>query len=118
MFDARLYETSAGKKVVRDWLRSFAKEDRAILGEDLKTLQIGFPMGLPLCRSLGAGLWEVRSTLPIMRVEARMIFFQDSRVQTLVIVHGFIKKSQKTPRRDIETALRRKAELSAGREMS
>lgn len=114
MFEIRFYETLGGSKVVRDWLRGFAKEDRAILGEDLKTVQIGFPMGLPLCRSLGNGLWEVRSTLPMMRAEARMILFQDSGAHDLVVVHGFIKKSQKTPKRDIDIALRRKAEVSSG----
>lgn len=114
MFTVRFYETAAGNKVLRDWLRGFAKEDRAVLGEDLKTVQIGFPMGLPLCRSLGNGLWEVRSTLPMMRAEARMIFFQDSGAHALVVVHGFIKKTQKTPKRDIEIALRRKAEVGSG----
>ena len=114
MFTVRFYETAAGNKVLRDWLRGFAKEDRAVLGEDLKTVQIGFPMGLPLCRSLGNGLWEVRSTLPMMRAEARMIFFQDSSAHALVVVHGFIKKSQKTPKRDIDIALRRKAEVGSG----
>ena len=114
MFEVHFYETLAGNKVLRDWLLSFAKEDRAVLGEDLKTVQIGFPIGLPLCRSLGAGLWEVRSTLPVKRAEARMIFFQDSSAHALVVVHGFIKKSQKTPRRDIDIALRRKAEVGSG----
>jgi len=113
MFEVRFYETLAGNKVVREWFRGFAKEDRAVLGEDLKTVQIGFPMGLPLCRSLGNGLWEVRSTLPMMRAEARMIFFQDTAAQALVVVHGFVKKSQKTSRRDIDIALRRKAEVGS-----
>jgi len=114
MFRVVFYRTAVGNNVVLDWIRSFAKEDRTILGEDLKTVQIGFPMGLPLCRSLGNGLWEVRSTLPIMRAEARMIFFQDSGTHSLVVVHGFIKKSQKTPKRDIDIALRRKAEVDSG----
>ncbi len=106
------YETATGNKVVKDWLLSFAKPDRVVLGEDLKTIQFGFPMGLPLCRPLGNGLWEVRSTLPVMRAEARMIFYQDSENAVLVVVHGFIKKTQKTPKRDIDIALRRKHEAS------
>lgn len=114
MYVVRFYATSTGNNVVKEWLRGFSREDRAVLGEDLKTVQIGFPMGLPLCRSLGGGLWEVRSTLPVMRVEARMIFFQDGGARALVVVHGFIKKSQKTPKRDIDIALRRKAEVSSG----
>ncbi|MDR7116867.1 type II toxin-antitoxin system RelE/ParE family toxin [Caulobacter sp. BE254] len=112
MFTVLFYETATGNKVVKDWLRSFAKEDRTVLGEDLKTVQIGFPMGLPLCRALGNGLWEVRSTLPVKRAEARMIFYQDSDAGALVVVHGFIKKAQKTPKRDIDIALRRKRETS------
>jgi len=111
MFPIVFYETAAGTKVVKDWLRGFDKEDRAVLGEDLKTVQIGFPMGLPLCRALGNGLWEVRSTLPGKR-EARTIFYQDSEAGALVVVHGFIKKTQKTPKRDIDIALRRKREAS------
>lgn len=112
MFSVRFYETATGNKVVKDWLLSFAKPDRAVLGEDLQTIQFGFPMGLPLCRPLGNGLWEVRSTLPVMRVEARMIFYQDSDASALVVVHGFIKKTQKTSKRDIDIALHRKREAS------
>jgi len=112
MFIVRFYETDGGNEVVKDWLKSFAKEDRTVLGEDLKTVQIGFPMGLPLCRALGNGLWEVRSTLPVRRAEARMIFYQDSNASALVVVHGFVKKTQKTSKHDIDIALRRKREAS------
>ena len=111
MHTVLFYRTAAGNDVVKDWLRSFEKPDRAILGEDLKTVQFGFPMGLPLCRSLGQGLWEVRSSLTGNR-EARMIFYHDSDAEALVALHGFLKKSQKTPRPDIELALRRKREFS------
>ena len=111
MHTVLFYETAAGNPVIKDWLRSFGKPDRAILGEDLKTVQFGFPMGLPLCRSLGQGLWEVRSSLTSNR-EARMIFYHDSEAAALVVLHGFLKKSQKTPKGEIETALRRKREFS------
>ena len=103
------YRTIAGRPVVREWLRAFDKPDRAILGEDLKAIQLGFPMGLPLCRSLGSGLWEVRTSLPGRR-EARMIFFHDSKAKALVVVHGFLKTSQKTPKADLDLALRRMKE--------
>lgn len=105
------YQTVAGRDVIKEWLRSFDKPDRAILGYDLKRIQIGFPMGLPLCRSLGGGLWEVRSSLGGNR-EVRMIFFHDAAHRALVVVHGFIKKSQKTPKAEIEIALRRMKERS------
>ena len=111
MHSVLFYRTASGRDVIKEWLRSFDKADRAILGEDLKTVQIGFPMGLPLCRSLGQSLWEVRSSLPGNR-EARMIFFHDSKAKSLVVVHGFIKKSQKTPKAEIEIALKRKGEFS------
>ena len=57
------YQTPAGRSVILEWLRAFDKPDRAILGFDLKRVQYGFPIGLPLCRSIGGGLWEVRSSL-------------------------------------------------------
>jgi phage-related protein len=110
MHSVLFYRTSSGASVIRNWLRSFDKDDRAILGEDLKTVQIGFPMGLPLCRPLGQGLWEVRSTLKDRR-EARLIFFHDSRAQALVVLHGLIKKSQRTPKSEIDLALKRKREF-------
>lgn len=109
MHTVRLYQTPAGRPVIQEWLRSFDKPDRAILGFDLKRVQFGFPMGLPLCRSLGGGLWEVRSSLGGNR-EVRMIFFHDAEHQALVVVHGFIKKSQKTPKAEIEIASRRMKE--------
>lgn len=111
MHSVLFYATPAGNPVIKNWLRAFDKADRAILGEDLKTVQIGFPMGLPLCRSLGQGLWEVRSTLSDRR-EARMVFYHDSAAKALVVLHGFIKKSQKTPKAEIDIALRRKSEFS------
>lgn len=111
MHTVLFYRTAAGNDVIKDWLRAFEKPDRAILGEDLMTVQFGFPMGLPLCRSLGQGLWEVRSSLTGNR-EARMIFYHDSEAEALVVLHGFLKKSQKTPRGEIDTALRRKREFS------
>ena len=111
MHTLSLYKTPAGRPVIKEWLRSFDRSDCAILGEDLKTLQIGFPIGLPLCRSLGGGLWEVRSSLAGNR-EARMIFFHDAKAKALVVVHGFLKKSQKTPKPDLDLALRRMKEFS------
>ena len=111
MHTVHFYRTPTGRSVIQEWLRDFDKPDRAILGFDLKRVQLGFPMGLPLCRSLGDGLWEVRSTLTDRR-EARMIFFHDRTHSALVVVHGFIKKSQKTPKAEIDIAIRRMKERS------
>jgi phage-related protein len=104
MFDVIFYKTDAGNEPALDWFRALELEERRIVGFDLRTLQVGFPMGMPLCKSLGNGLWELRSTLP-KRI-ARVIFFIDG--QSFIVVHGFIKKSQKTPKEELETAKARK----------
>jgi phage-related protein len=84
-----------------------SREDRATLGADLRTIQMGFPLGMPLCRPLKGGLFESRSSLSGKR-EARLIFFQDGEL--LVVVCGFIKKTRATPQIDLENARKRKAE--------
>lgn len=104
MFDAVFYQTDAGNEPVLEWLRSLDADERRIIGEDLRTVQFGFPLGMPLCRPLGDGLFEVRSSFS--KKEARLIFFQTGK--TLVIVGGFIKKTQKTPNSEIDTAKSRK----------
>lgn len=109
MHTVLFYRTLSDRPIIKEWLRAFDKPDRAILGEDLKTIQIGFPMGLPLCRSLGGGLWEMRTSLAGNR-EVRLIFFHDAKAMALVVVHGFLKKSQKTPKADLDLAFRRMKE--------
>jgi phage-related protein len=102
------YRTAGGTEAVLDWLRGLDNADRAAIGQDLMRVQYRWPVGMPLCRSLGDGLWEVRSDLPSRRI-ARMIFcLRDGR---LVVLHGFIKKSQKTPADDLALARRRSREL-------
>jgi phage-related protein len=81
-----------------------------VVGDDLRTVELGFPLGLPLCRNLGSGLWEVRSTLPSKR-EARLIFFHQSSEGALVVLHAFIKKTRKTPEADLKLAAARKREF-------
>ena len=94
------FRTAAGHEPVREWLKSLPREERRILGEDIKTVQFGWPLGMPLVRKLDKGLWEVRSRLP-SRI-ARVIF--TSGKGRMVLLHGFIKKSQKTPQEDLELA--------------
>src|SRR4030081_3232324 len=102
------YRTSGGAEPVLEWLRSLPAEDRRVIGIDLATVQFGWPIGMPLCRSLGEGLWEVRSRLPSDRI-ARVLF---SVVQHhIVVLHGFVKKSQKTPADDLALARKRKREF-------
>lgn len=104
----RFYQSASGREPVRDWLQSLSTEDRRILGTDMRTLEFGWPIGMPLCRALGHGLWEVRSSLPRGRL-ARVIFCLHA--QHAVLLHGFLKKSQKTPKPDRDVAMRRKREV-------
>ncbi len=103
----RFYRSDAGRERVRECLRSLAVEDRKVTGEDLKDVEFSWPIGLPLVRSLGKELWEVRSSLPHGRI-ARVIFCIAEK--HVVLLHGFIKKTQKTPQSEIDLALRRKRE--------
>ncbi len=105
---AAFYQLPSGKEPVRDWLVELPKEDRAVVGADIATAEYGWPIGMPTCRSLGDGLWEIRSTLPSRRI-ARVIFcITDNQ---MVLLHGFIKKTQKTPPEDITLAKKRKKEI-------
>jgi phage-related protein len=102
------YRTAAGSEVVRDWLRALEARDRNAIGQDLMRLQFRWPVGMPLCRAMGDGLWEVRSDLPSSRI-ARMLF--SIRQGKILVLHGFIKKTQKTPDEDIALARKRKREF-------
>lgn len=98
----------AGSEPVLEWLRSLPAEDRHVIGTDLATVQVGWPVGMPLCRPLGDGLWEIRSHLPSRRI-ARVVFFvADGRIG---VVHGFIKQTQKTPDHDLDVARKRMREM-------
>ena len=96
--------TEHGTEPVRDWLKSLSADDRQKIGQDIKTVQIGWPLGMPLVRSLGDDLWEVRTNLD-NRI-ARVIFF--TWKNNMVLVHGFIKKTQQTLKQDLELAKKRK----------
>ena len=104
------YRTSAGKDIVLDLIREFAREDRRVIGEDLKVLELRFPLGMPLSKNLGSGLSELRSSLPSRR-EFRLFYGYDRRRATIWILHGFVKKSQKTPDRELQIARDRLAEV-------
>jgi phage-related protein len=102
------YRTAAGAEIVRDWLRSLKDEDRHIVGQDLMRVQFRWPVGMPLCRPLGEGLWEARSTLTGGRIARVFFCFVDDRI---VALHGIIKKTEKTPATDLELARKRKREF-------
>jgi phage-related protein len=97
------YRTTVGTEPVREWLKTLPVEERKIIGDDLKTAQFGWPLGMPLIRKLEPELWEVRSRLPD-RI-ARVIFTVEGN--TMVLLHGFIKKAQKTPVGDLQLARQR-----------
>jgi phage-related protein len=104
----RFYATATGRRPVREWLLALSKDDRRIIGRDMQKVEFGWPMGMPYCRPLDHGLWEVRSDLPGGRI-ARVIFCIMGR--EMVLLHGFEKKSQRTPPHDIALAFKRKREI-------
>jgi phage-related protein len=98
------YRTRAGNEPVREWLKELPPIERARIGADLYRVQSEWPVGMPLCRSLGGGLWEIRSSLLSNRIARIMFFIEDDEIY---VVHGFIKKTRKTPPEEIELARRR-----------
>lgn len=107
ILSVRFYKTDKGAEPVRDWLKSLSKRDKRTIGEDIKTVQFGWPVGMPIVRKIDKGVWEIRSHLK--DGIARVIFTVVG--DTMVLLHGFIKKSKKTPKEDIETAKKRKKNL-------
>jgi phage-related protein len=105
---AFFYESPGGAQPVRDWIRSLPTEDRQIIGRDMQKVEFGWPIGMPYCRSLGGGLWEVRSELMGGRI-ARVIFAVAN--ERMVLLHSFIKKTRKTPSRDLNLARKRMKEV-------
>lgn len=107
----RFYRSATGNEPVREWLLDLSLENRKIVGNDLKTVEYGWPLGMPLCRQIRGGLWEVRCRLTGSKNIARVLFCTTS--DHLVLLHGFVKKTQQTPNDDIDLALSRMRELSS-----
>jgi phage-related protein len=104
----RFWRSTAGREPVREWLNELALDDRRVVGRDMMKVQFGWPIGLPLCRALSGGLWEVRSSLPSKR-EARVLFgFYGGE---LIALHAFIKKTQRTPPEELALARQRLREV-------
>jgi phage-related protein len=103
----KFFRTEAGKEPVHEFLRELSREDRKIIGTDIKEVQFGWPLGMPLVRKMEKDLWEVRSHLEgrIARVLFTVIEGH------IILLHAFIKKAQKTPRSELEKARARKAKL-------
>lgn len=102
---ARFYRSDRGREPVREWLKKLDPSDRKIIGEDIKDVEFAWPIGMPLVRGLGNGVWEVRSNLTGNRI-ARVIFTEEHG--SMVLLHGSMKKTRKTPKQDLGLALKRK----------
>jgi phage-related protein len=102
------YRTAIGVEPVREWLKSLPPGDRRAIGLDLMRAQWRWPVGMPLCRPLGQGLWEVRTDLPSRRIARVILSFEAGQ---LIALHGFIKKTQKTSDDDLKLARRRQKEI-------
>lgn len=103
----RFYRQPSGREPVRDWLLSLPREERLVIGTDIKTVEFGWPVGLPVCRPMGEGLWEVRSSLKGRIARVLFCITDDS----MWLLHGFIKKQQKTPPPDLALAKKRMREV-------
>jgi phage-related protein len=102
------YRGTTEKEPVREWLKALDPQDRRVVGIDLMRAQWRWPVGMPLCKAMGRGLWEIRITLPSNRI-ARVLVCLDEGV--LVALHAFIKKSQKTPGDELAVARKRQKDL-------
>ena len=103
ILSVRFFATDAGSEPVREWLKELSAQDRKTIGEDIKTVQFGWPLGMPLVDHLEGDIWEVRIKLD-NRI-ARVLFVIDKH--TMILLHSFIKKSQKTPKPEIDLAKQR-----------
>lgn len=97
------YKTEAGNEPVREWLKSLPRDDRRAIGEDIKIAQYGWPLGMPLIRKMEHRLWEVRSNISTGIARVFFTVMDD----LMILLHGFVKKSQKTPQNELDTARRR-----------
>ena len=105
--DVLFYRTDSGNEPVRAWLKGLSRQDKKAIGSYIKTVQYGWPIGMPVVRKLDDGLWEIRSRLD-QRI-ARVLFTVYSG--NMILLHGFFKQSRKTPAADIKLANARKADL-------
>ena len=104
-----LFVTLAGRQPVREWMNDLDSSSEKAVREAIETTRLGWPTGMPVARSLGNRLWEIRTKT--RRGQARVLFAFHGSV--MVLLHGFIKKTAKTPRREIELALKRSRELAS-----
>lgn len=106
-FEVVFFRTESGSEPVRVWLKGLSRQDRQIIGGDIKTVQYGWPLGMPIVRKIEHGLWEIRSRLE-HRIARVLFTIQDGR---MILLHGWIKQSQRTPQDDLRLAKVRKRRL-------
>lgn len=104
------FRTVAGNEPVREWLKGLDETERHLIGKDLLRAQWHWPAGMPLCRPMGESLWEVRTDLPAGKIARVLVCLYRSH---LIALHGFIKKTQKTPKPDLAIARKRQKELQS-----
>ena len=107
ILSVKFFRTEKGGEPVREFLRELSAEDRKIIGTDIKEVQFGWPLGMPLVRKMETGLWEIRCHLERRTVR---VFFTVSGKE-MILLHAFIKKTQKTPQSELDAAKTRKAQL-------
>ncbi|MDR0933675.1 MAG: type II toxin-antitoxin system RelE/ParE family toxin [Burkholderiaceae bacterium] len=110
VIQARFYRTESGTEPVREWLKELPAEERYEIGHDIRLVELGWPIGMPVCRPLGDGLFEVRTKLE-NRI-ARVLFCIAEGQMWLL--HGFIKTTQKISQQDMQLAHQRRKQLSGG----
>ena len=106
---AVFYRTAKGAEPVRDWLKRLPEAERRAIGLDLMRVQFRWPVGMPLCRAMGSGLWEVRTNLPSQRIARVLFHLHDEK---LVVVHAVIKKTRKMPATDLDLARKRMKDVA------
>ncbi len=104
IIDVQFHMTGQGRLPVKEWLKKMTPADRKTIGDDIRTVELGWPIGMPLVRKIDTGLWEGRSDLSNSRI-SRVLFTVNGHM--MILMHGFIKKSPKTPLNDLRTAKRR-----------
>jgi phage-related protein len=107
------YRTHLGREPVRQWLKDLSPADRKRVSTDIRTVEFGWPVGMPVCRPLGNGVWEVRSRISAGRITRVLFFIEDD---VMYLLHGFVKKTQTTPKDDLELAIRRMNDIKRGME--
>jgi phage-related protein len=107
---AAFYRSGTGREPVREWLKKMSKEDRKAIGEDIATAEFGWPVGMPICRKMPShkDLWEVRSDISSNRIARVLFTVVDDQ---MILLHGFIKKTEKTEQRELALAAKRRKEL-------